>query len=511
MAGRTQTLAQLLLNQWRTSQDLARELYGEPIDDKKLRAARQALSRLREALESSEWPLEVPAGRTLVLDERWQRKSDGRGSEKYFRLRYQEARPEPSAGGASYLQLWFPPSSWSGWIVPGFQTLERDRSISHKHLYTGSRGPDNWLTVASSPIYREAERKAGEAMYEEMNAAEEPWLTSSVVYVGLGTGSGLADVQVLRELLEGDRGRAVQAVPLDFSPVLLSETVANIYQELGPEIEAGRLGVLPILGDLEQPEDWARLLPPIQTGASLVVGMFGNTIGHLQNRERSTIQRIFTELDRWARRHGAPRWTVANSRMLLGVSLQRKDGWPHGRTVESCRRWLNLVGDPLRTLLETVEGEYQTVCLPPEEQQRVEGAVAIAELRRRRAGGGNPPLLGRFYHEELPYRPSDGITGVVQRYSFAFERDLDLEGEKVFHRHHLPESRWRTLGELRASFTAGEDQVVLCEVTQFNLKTFRPALRRLGMVHSDRQVYVAKVANMKPYAVLGFAPVADRR
>ncbi len=507
MASRTHSLAQYLLNQWRTSQDIALELYGEPVDDKKLRAARQALSRLREAIDGARWPVDVPAGKTLVLDERWQRKADGRGSEKYFRLRLQEARPEPVAGGgASYLQLWFPPSAWSGWIVPGFQILERDRSINHKHLYTDSRGPDNWLTVASNPTYREAERAAGEAMYDEVHGAAESWATSSLVYIGLGTGSGLADVQVLRELLEGDRSRSVMAVPLDFSPVLLSETVANVYQEFAAEIEAGRLTLLPILGDLEQPEEWAQLLPPLQGEVSLVVGMFGNTIGHLQNRERSTVQRIFRELDAWAKRHNAQRWTSSNARMLLGISLQRKDGWPHGRTVESCRRWLNLVGDPLRTLLETVEGEYELNCFEPSEHEVVEGHRPIAELRARPGRNREAGLLGHFYHEELPYKPSDGITGVVQRYSFAFDRDLQLEGDQVFHRHHLPESRWQTLGELTASFTAGEDQVVLCEVTQFNLKSFRPALRRLGMVHAEGQVHEAKIGNTRPYAILAFAP-----
>ena len=507
MASRTNSLAQYLLNQWRTSQDIALELYDEPVDDKKLRAARQALSRLREAIDESRWPVDVPAGKSLVLDERWQRKPDGRGSEKYFRLRLQEARPVPVAGGgASYLQLWFPPSAWSGWIVPGFQILERDRSINHKHLYTDSRGPDNWLTVASNPTYREAERTAGEAMYDEIHGAEVPWATSSLIYIGLGTGSGLADVQVLRELLEGDRGRSVFAVPLDFSPVLLSETVANIYQEFGEEIEGGRLMVLPILGDLEQPEEWAQLLPPPQPDSSLVIGMFGNTIGHLQNRERSTIQRIFSELDGWAKRHSAPRWSADNSRMLLGISLQRKDGWPHGRTVESCRRWLNLVGDPLRTLLETVEGEYETVCFESGSHPAEAGHTPIAELCSRPGRDREPGLLGHFFHEELPYRPSDGLTGVVQRYYFAFDRDLELQGDRVFHRHHLPESRWQTLGELKASFTAGEDQIVLCEVTQFNLKSFRPALRRLGMVHGERQVHEAKISNTRPYAVLAFAP-----
>jgi hypothetical protein len=507
MASRTNNLGEFLLNQWRTSQAIAVELYDEPTDEKKLRAARQALSRLREAIEAARWPVPVPPGKTLVLDERWQRKADGRGSEKYFRLRHQEARPVPVAGGgASYLQLWFPPSSWSGWIVPGFQILERDRSINHKHLYTDSRGPDNWLTVSSSPTYREAERTAGEAVYDELHGAEKPWATASLVYIGLGTGSGLADMQVLRELLEGDRARRVTAVPLDFSPVLLSETVANFYQEFGSEIEAGRLVVLPILGDLEQPEEWAQLLPQLPHDSSLVVGMFGNTIGHLQNRERSTIQRIFQELDAWAGRFQCPKWTAANARMLLGISLQRKEGWPHGRTVESCRRWLNLVGDPLRTLLETVEGEYEMICFEPGEHPVVEGHAPIAELRARSGRKQRGGVLGRFFHEELPYRPSDGITGVVQRYSFSFERDLRLEGEKVFHRHHLPESRWQAAGDLTASFTGGEDQVVLCEVTQFNLKSFRPALRRLGMAHSDQQVHEARIANTRPYAVLAFAP-----
>lgn len=507
MAQRTSSLAQFLLNQWRTSQDIALELYEAPIDDKKLRASRQALSRLREALDASIWPLDVPAGRVLVLDERWGRKPDGRGSEKYFRLRFQEGRAEPAVGaGPSYLQLWFPPASWSGWIVPGFQILERDRSINHKHLYTDSRGPDNWLTVSSNPTYREAERTAGQAMYEELHGAAHPWATRGLVYIGLGTGSGLADVQVLREALEGDRARSVQAVPLDFSPVLLSETVANLYQEFGAEIEGGRLSVLPILGDLEQPEEWAQLLPPLQPEASLVIGMFGNTIGHLQNRERSTVQRIFRELDAWAKRHRGERWSVANSRMLLGISLQRKEGAPHGRGVESCRRWLNLVGDPLRTLLETVEGEYELVCLEPEQWTAVEGHTAIARLRSRAGRRTQAGVLGTFFHEELPYKPSDGITGVVQRYSFAFERDLDLSGDQVFHRHHLPESRWRSFGELKAHFAAGEDEVVLCEVTQFNLKTLRPALRRLGMAHGDHQVYEAKITNIRPYAVLAFAP-----
>ncbi|MBC8327498.1 MAG: hypothetical protein H8E31_02015, partial [Planctomycetes bacterium] len=115
MASRTNSLAQYLLNQWRTSQDIALELYDEPVDDKKLRAARQALSRLREAIDESRWPVDVPAGKSLVLDERWQRKPDGRGSEKYFRLRPQEAPPAPGPGGrASYPPLRFPPPARPG-------------------------------------------------------------------------------------------------------------------------------------------------------------------------------------------------------------------------------------------------------------------------------------------------------------------------------------------------------------------------------------------------------------
>ena len=506
MATRSTSLAQYLLNQWRTTQDIGEELYEQPLDDRKLRAARQALSRLRDAVDRKRWPLDIPAGKALVLDERWEKKSDGHGSEKCFRLRIQDARGEVRSAGESsaYLQLWFPPSSWSGWIVPGFRTLERDRSISHKHLYTEARGPDNWLTVASSPIYKDAERLAGRAVYDELyGAAGDEWASGDLVYVGLGTGSGLADVRVLREVLEQDRSRRVRAVPLDFSPVLLSEAVANIYQELTDEIEAGRLSVHPILGDLEQPRDWAKLLPPIEEGASLVVGMFGNTIGHLQYRERNTLQAVMDALDGWAQRNRCPRWTGANSRFLLGISLQRKDGAPHGRTEESCRRWMNLISDPLTTLLETVEGEYALEVLPHESWEEEDGRTAVGALRVRRAPRKGD-RVGRIWHEELPYKPSDGITGVVQRYVFTFDEDLRIEGRQVFERHHLPASRWQAMGDLEASFRGGEDQIVLAEVTQFSLKSFRPALRRLGMAHGEQQVHVMKVGNTRPYAVLVF-------
>ncbi len=482
------------------------ELYGGTVDAKSLRAVRQALSRLRETLAAESWPLPVPAGRILVLDERWQRKEDGRGSEKAFRLRQQEPRavskPSPQTG-ASWLQLWLSPSSWSGWIIPGFQALQQDRLIRHNHLYTDSRGPDNWLTVASSKMYREAERAAGVAAYEELHAADASWMTEDLIYLGLGTGSGMADVRVLRELLDQDRQRRVRAVPLDFSPVLLSETVANLYQEFREEITAGRLEVQPILGDLEQPGEWVRLLPTPGAATSLLIGMFGNTIGHLQNRERATLQAIFDELDAWAEKQGVASWSTKNTRVILGISLKRPDGAPHGRTEESSRRWLNLICDPLKTLLETSEGEYQMVLLDEDKRSLDDqGRTAIAELRRR---GSRGAVIGHICHEEIPYRPSDGITGVVQRYVFGFDKDLQLQGEAVFRRHHLPESRWQEAGSLKAKFEAGEDEIVVCEVTQFDLRSFRSALKRLGVAHSDAQVTEVKVGSARPYVLLAFA------
>jgi len=505
----TTTLARFLQNQWRTTPAIAGRLYDEPLDEKKLRAARQALSRLRESVVNGRWPIEVPAGKSLVLDERWERKGDGRGSEKHFRLRIldQSRNGEPRRGeGTAYLQIWAPPESWAGWIVPGFATLERDRSINHKHLYTDVRGPDNWLTVASSPVYREAERTSGKAVYDELyGPGGNGWAgNGDLVYVGMGTGSGLADLRVVRELLEENKARCVRAVPIDFSPVLLSETMANFYHSFGAEIDAGRLSVHPILGDVEQPEEWAPLLPAIEKGASLVIGMFGNTIGHLQYRERQTLLRGLDALDAWARRHGVPRWSTKNSRFFLGISLQRKEGAPHGREPGQAMRWLNLIADPLITLLETQEGEYRIFPLPREKWVTVEGRTPIAELRRR-GPRDRGQVLGHFCHEELPYKPSDGLTGVVQRYFFAFERDLELEARQVFQRHHLPEARWGECGALKASFQGGVDQIVLCEVTQFNLLTFRPALRRLGVVHSENQVHMMKVGNTHPYAVLTFA------
>ena len=231
--------------------------------------------------------------------------------------------------------------------------------------------------------------------------------------------------------------------------------------------------------------------------------MFGNTIGHLQYRERATIQNIFEQLNRWATQHGAPEWTLRNSRMLLGISLQRMGGAPHGQTKESSRRWLNLVTDPLRTLLERSEGEYITKFHQPDEWVEEEGRTSLAELCLR---DGEERIVGRFLHERLPYKPSDGLTGVVQRYIFAFDCDLELRGEEVFQRHHLPESRWSSQASLKARFSSGGDEVVLCEVTQFKLNSFRPALRRLGMAHGESQVYKVKVGNTTPYAVLAFAP-----
>ncbi|MDP6941954.1 MAG: hypothetical protein QGH51_08025 [Planctomycetota bacterium] len=507
MATRTSVLANYLLNSWRNSHSISEELYGSPADPKKLRAARQALSRLREAIQSDQLPLDVPAGRALVLDERWERKKEGQGSEKCFRLRMQDSHAKPLSNSnlpqASWLQLWAPPSSWTGWIVNGFQTLERDRSISHKHLYTALSGPDNWLTVAGSPVYKQAERCSGEAIYSELHSSKHEWLTRSVVYLGLGTGSGMADIQVVREILENDRGRTVRAVLMDFSPVLLMETVANFNQEFVDEIAAGRLLLFPILGDLEQPQEWATLLPAIEGQSSLLVGMFGNTIGHLQYRERSTVQNIFEQLNGWAAKYGLPKWTLQNSRMLLGISLQRTGGAPHGQGLDTSRRWLNLVADPLRTLLERAEGEYITKHRNPKDWIEEEGRTTLAELFLR--GSENEPV-GRFLHERLPYKPSDGLTGVVQRYIFAFDCDLELKGEEVFQRHHLPESRWSQQANLRACFSSDGDEVVLCEVTQFKLNSFRPALRRLGMAHGERQVYKVKVGNATPYAVLAFAP-----
>lgn len=506
MPSHTTRLARFLFHQWRNTRSLAEHLYGEA-DERRLRAARQALSRLRELLQTEAWPLEVPAGKVLVLDERWARKESGQGSEKRYRLRLMDRREGgDGAGGpaADYVQLWFQPSSWMGWVVPGFTAMERDRLINHKHLYTAARGPDNWLTVASSQLYREVDRAAGAAMRGELyGPAGSEWAGNDVVYLGLGTGSGLGDVQILRELLEEDRGRCVRAVPLDFSPVLLSVAVANLYQEFDAEIRAGRLTIHPILGDLERPEEWAGLMPSLQGGASLVVSMLGNTIGHLQYRERQTLQRILDALDDWARGHGRPAWRQGNSRFLLGVSIQRKEGAPHGRDLQQAQRWLNFIADPLRDLLETTEGEYEAIPVPPEERRLEEGRTAIAELRHRGRRGGH--LLGRIWHEELPYKPSDGITGVVQRYYFSFEKDLRLEAERVFIRHHLPKGLWQHLDHLSARFAAGEDQVVLCEVTQFNLRTFRPALRRLGVVHGDHQVYKTRIGSTEPYAVLAFA------
>ena len=487
------------------------ELYEGQADEKKMRAARQAISRLREALDQAKFPIDVPAGRTLVLDERWQKKPGGKSSEKGFRIRIQESRPEAmpvQAGHSSpWLRLWFPPSSWTGWIVQGLKTLERDRSISHKHLYTGTRGPDNWLTVAGSEVYQLAERCAGQAIYDEIHQGGD-WLQKEVVYLGLGTGSGMADVQVIRELLEHDRNRRVRAVPLDFSPVLLSETVANFYQEFEKEITEGRLELHPILGDLEQPQEWVPLLPQLSQEGSLVIGMFGNTIGHLQYRERATIQAIMDELDGWAQRGGSDPWTIENSRMLLGVSLERKGGAPHGETPKSCRRWLNLVTDPLRTLLETMEGEFETCELAKEDWQDLDGRTLVATLRRRGSSESAPPV-GHFLHERLAYKPSDGLAGVIQRYVFQFQEDFSVKGEEVFSRHHVPESRWQSLGEVEANFQGLEDEIVLCEVTQFGLGSFRPALKRLGLLHGDDQVYPVKVGNSVPYAVLAFSRQMD--
>ena len=510
MAGRLQDLSRLLLNQWHTIHELAGDLYEDKVNARSLRAVRQALSRLRDALGAESWPIAVPAGRILVLDERWQRKADGRGSEKAFRLRQKEPRATPAVSpqrGASWLQLWLSPSSWSGWIVPGFQALQQDRLIRHNHLYTDARGPDNWLTVASSEMYREAERAAGAATYEELHASKATWMSEDLIYLGLGTGSGMADVRVLRELLDQDRQRRVRAVPLDFSPVLLSETVANLYQEFHDEISAGRLEVQPILGDLEQPGEWVRLLPTPGEATSLLIGMFGNTIGHLQNRERATLQGIFDELDSWADNQGVPPWTTKNTRVILGISLKRPDGAPHGRNQEATRRWLNLICDPLKTLLETSEGEYQMVLL--EEDRRIQdeqNRTSIAELRRR---GPRGVSIGHICHEEIPYRPSDGITGVVQRYVFVFDRNIQIEGQKVFRRHHLPESRWNEAGALRAKFAAGEDEIVVCEVTQFDLRSFRAALKRLSVAHSDAQVTEVKVGSARPYVLLAFARWPD--
>ncbi|HEX9794346.1 MAG TPA: hypothetical protein VGC54_10220 [Planctomycetota bacterium] len=509
MASHTNNLARYLFNQWRNTLALATHLYEEPVDDKKLRAARQALSRLREAIKQENWPIEVPAGRRLVLDERWEHKADGRGSEKSYRLRLVDCREDGGAktAEADYVQLWVQPYSWMGWVVPGFSAMERDRLISHKHLYAASRGPDNWLTVAGSDLYRQVDNAAGEAAYGELyGATGGTWAGGGdLVYIGLGAGSGLADVRVVRELLEQNKARCVRAVALDFSPVLLSVAVSNFYQEFDADIRSGRLSVHPILGDLERPEEWARLLPPIEADAALLIGMFGNTIGHLQYRERQTLQRIMEELDEWAKRSRHASWTQANSRFLLGVSILRKDGAPHGRDEKQAQKWLNFIADPLRDLLETQEGEYETIPLPADQRDEVDGRRAVAEIRLR--GRKSVKSLGRVWHEELPYKPADGITGVVQRYFFLFEQDLRLVADSVFTRHHLPKGLWQDQDQHEARFEGGVDQVVLCEVTQFNLNTLRPALRRMGVAHGESQIYRARVGNIEPYAVLAFARV----
>lgn len=505
MSSRTSRLARQLFNQWRSVRELAVDLYGAEPNHQRLRAARQALTRLREAVRSERWPLEVPAGRAVVLDERWEHKATGRGSEKRYRLRLVDSHAA-GAGGPSpdYVQLWFQPSSWMGWTIPAFSVLARDRLIGHKFLYTGAHGPDNWMSVASSPLYREVDRAAGEAMRGELYGSAGGWAKGDdLVYIGLGTGSGTGDAKVLRELLEENRSRSVRAVLLDFSPVLLSVSVSTVYQELDAEIRGGRLSVHPILGDLERPDEWTRLLPPATQGSALVVSMLGNTIGHLQYRERATLLRILDGLDEWARRCKRPPWTAQNARFLLGVSIQRREGAPHGKEEAAIQRWLNFVADPLRDLLETVEGEYEAVPLAGDRQAVESGRTSIAELRARGRRAGR--MLGRFWHEELPYKPSDGITGIVQRYCFAFDEDLEIPAERVFTRHHLPRALWQDLEGLRARFAGGEDQIVLCEVTQFDLRTFRPALRRMGVLHGDGQVHKIRVGAQEPYGVLAFA------
>ena len=118
-------------------------------------------------------------------------------------------------------------------------------------------------------------------------------------------------------------------------------------------------------------------------------------------------------------------------------------------------------------------------------------------------------ILAYFLHERLVYKPSDGLAGVVQRYVFQFLEDFSVKGEEVFSRHHVPESRWQSSGAVEANFQGIEDEIVLCEGTQFSLVSFRPALKRLGLLHGDEQVHGVKVGNSMPYAVLSFSRQTD--
>ena len=71
-------------------------------------------------------------------------------------------------------------------------------------------------------------------------------------------------------------------------------------------------------------------------------------------RERMTLQRIFDALDQWAGAHHCPKWSSENSRALLGISLQRKEGAPHGKDPDQCRHWVNLIADPLTSPETTI-------------------------------------------------------------------------------------------------------------------------------------------------------------
>ena len=574
-------LGSMILRRALTTAELGRALYapedpqrgsgdeddvaGSPAEDdedgKWAHNVRQRLSSLRKALRDKDYPIPVPSGHELRLEELPAPRGQ-RG--KRYQLRVvphagvSEALGKPEGASVPIISVWKPARASSYWVLEVLQALVGPvspsglRMIPIQFVYMGNVGT-TWLRLITDKKYEEtfeaagravledaaesiladAERKSGAGKERSPKEAQQPtgrpWFTDDLLYISLGPGSGDADKKALESVFKSaDQNEipvCVRVVLIDLSSNLIEYCIANLFRTFKTRILSGQLQLLPMQADATRPELWLPLLPAVTSSTSICLSIFGNTLGHLRNDEMQILKRLMSALGGWAKDQqlALTRW---NSRVFVGLSIAPRERAASLPPDEDPIARLRLYAAPLRAILETRDTRCFEMKLSPEEkasrtdadqkrskeERGSEGRTGkpereyLGKLMRQgtTASAVTPEEIGYFFTEsEDDVRTTSGLSGQLQRYSFVFTRaeGTTLVPQEIIDHYSLQEE-WNLFPQ-EINFENG-DGISICEIFRATQDSTSRALKSLGTLI---ETYYAEDKDGAPYyAVYSLAP-----
>jgi hypothetical protein len=316
--------------------------------------------------------------------------------------------------------------------------LMENQSLPFYALYYLPRSACWWVSFSSeeAEVRKHYEADAWERLkLDELVTRSAP---SVIGVVGLATGEGLGEIELLRNILR--EGYTVHYMAVDLSPVLLVAHIETIREVFDQELREGRLlcaGVLiDVLVELDKAIMQARskfvsngvLLREddfIPAGCPVVASFLGNCLGNDAPDRENT---IFTSLSK-AFPNNLP------LAILVGVSLVREvDGEPEPDTytrsfdeflLQTPHHILKNIGvlrskkPPEPEPADPCLASYGEFVLPDETSDELLEQNRMCRLRR------TPEV------EPKPYCASHNIEGHIYRFYYRLDFDLEMPKKKL--------------------------------------------------------------------------------